>query len=139
MTWSGSASARDIGVDVKRWFLRVYPELFRRRYEDELLEMLDESPQPVRDVLDVAVHAGRLRGEQLMTNAARAHLANLALAASIFVLGYAINDLQNGFIEIPDHWWSASAVLFVATAAAVRLTIDSRAKHGRTTSPSDPG
>jgi len=123
---------------VKRWFLRVYPELFRRRYEDELIEALNESPQPVRDMLNVAVHAGRLRGEQLMTNAVR-HLASLALAASIFVLGYAINDLQNGFVEIQDHWWSTSAVLLVVTAAAVRLTIDSRAKHRRTTSPSDPG
>ena len=123
---------------MKRWFLRVYPELFRRRYEDELIEALNASPQPVRDMLDVAVHAGRLRGEQLMTNASH-HLASLAVAASIFVLGYAINDLQNGFIEIPDHWWSTSAVLLVVTAAAVRLTIDSRTKHRRTTSPSDPG
>jgi hypothetical protein len=123
---------------VKRWLLRVYPEPFRRRYEDELIDVLNESPRPARDLLDVAVHAGRLRGEQLMANATR-HLASLALAASIFVLGYAINDLQDGIIEIPHHWWSTSAVLLVVAAAAVRLTIDARAKHRRTTSPSAPG
>ena len=123
---------------MKRWLLRVYPEPFRRRYEDELMDVLDESPRAVRDLLDVAVHAGRLRGEQLMANATR-RIASLALAASILVLGYAINDLQNGIIEIPHHWWSTSAALLVVAAAAVRLTIDARAKHRRTASPSAPG
>ena len=62
---------------MKRWLLHLYPKSFRRRYEDELIDLLDDSARPVRDVLDVAVHAGQLRGEQLMTNAAR-YLADLS-------------------------------------------------------------
>jgi hypothetical protein len=107
---------------MKRWLLHLYPQSFRRRYEDELMELLDRSARPVRDALDVAVNAGQLRGEQLMTNAAR-HLADLVLAFALFTLGYAVNDLQDGVVEVHQHWWSSAAVLLVLAAAAVRVTV----------------
>ncbi len=107
---------------MKRWLLHLYPQPFRRRYEDELIELLDHSARPVRDALDVAVHAGRLRGEQLMTNAAR-HLADLVLAVALFTLGYAVNDLQDGVVEVHQHWWSSAAVLLVLAAAALRVMV----------------
>ena len=107
---------------MKRWLLHLYPQSFRRRYEDELIELLDRSARPVRDALDVAVNAGQLRGEQLMTNAAR-HLADLVLAFALFTLGYAVNDLQDGVVEVHQHWWSSAAVLLVLAAAALRVTV----------------
>ena len=107
---------------MKRWLLHLYPQPFRRRYEDELIELLDHSARPVRDALDVAVHAGQLRGEQLMTNAAR-HLADAVLAVALFTLGYAVNDLQDGVVEVHQHWWSSAAVLLVLAAAALRVTV----------------
>jgi hypothetical protein len=107
---------------MRRWLLRLYPQSFRRRYEDELTELFDHSARPVRDALDVAVHAGQLRGEQLMTNAAR-HLADLVLAFGLFMLGYAVNDLQDGVVEVHQHWWSSAAVLLVLAAAGFRVTV----------------
>lgn len=107
---------------MKRWLLRLYPKPFRRRFEDELIELLDRSSRPVRDALDVAMHAGQLRGEQLMTNAAR-HLADGVLAFALFALGYAVNDLQHGVVEVHEHWWSSAAVLLVLAAAGLRVTV----------------
>ena len=107
---------------MKRWLLHLYPKPFRRRYEDELIDLLDHSARPVRDALDVAVHAFPLRGEQLMTNAAR-HLADLVLAVALFTLGYAVNDLQNGVVEVHQHWWGSAGVLLVLAAAALRVTV----------------
>ena len=107
---------------MKRWLLHLYPKPFRRRYEDELIELLDHSARPVRDAFDVVVQAGHLRGEQLMTNAAR-HLADLVLAFALFTLGYAVNDLQHGVVEVHQHWWSTVAVLLVLAAAALRVTV----------------
>ena len=31
---------------MKRWLLHLYPRPFRRRYEDELIELLDHSARP---------------------------------------------------------------------------------------------
>ena len=33
---------------MKRWLLHLYPKPFRRRYEDELNDLLDQSARPVR-------------------------------------------------------------------------------------------
>jgi hypothetical protein len=105
-----------------RWLLRLYPLAFRRRYEDEILELLHCSARPRRDVLDVALHAGHLRLEQIMTNAGR-HLANVALAGAIFLLGYTVNDLHGGITEIHRHGWSTAAVLLVVVVGALRASI----------------
>jgi hypothetical protein len=107
---------------MKHLLVYLLPATFRRRYEDELIELLDHSRRPARDALDVVVHAARLRGEQLMTNAAR-HLANLVLAVSLFTLGYVINDLQDGIVEVPHHWWSSAALFLVTAAFALRVTV----------------
>jgi hypothetical protein len=107
---------------MKRWLVRLYPRSFRRRYEDELIELLDHSGRPVRDALDIAVNAGQLRGHQLMTNAAR-HLADLVLAFALFTLGYAVNDLQDGVVEVHQHWWSSAVVVLVVAAVALRVMV----------------
>jgi hypothetical protein len=123
---------------MKRWLLHLYPRPFRRRYEDELIELLNHSARPVRDALDVAMHAAQLRGQQLMTNAAR-HLSDLILAVALFTLGYAVNDLQGGVVEVHEHWWSSAAVLLVLAAAALRVTVaiaTTKRSRKRPTAPS---
>ena len=57
-----------------------------------------------------------------MTNAAR-HLADGVLAFALFALGYAVNDLQHGVVEVHEHWWSSAAVLLVIAAAGLRVTV----------------
>jgi len=123
---------------MKRWPLLLYPAAFRRRYGDEIIQLLDHSRQPVRDQLNVAVHAGHLRWDHHMTNAVR-NLASVALAAAIFVLGFAINDLQSGIAEIHRHWWSTAAVLLVVSTGAVRATLAAvGTREGNVEAP-DPG
>ena len=65
-----------------------------------------------------------------MTNAAR-HLADLVLAVVLFTFGYAVNDLQDGVVEVHQHWWSSAAVLLVLAAAALRVTDRSRRASDR--------
>ena len=89
----------------------------------------------MRDALDVVVHAARLRREQLMTNAAR-HLANLVLAIALFTLGYMINDLQDGIVEVPRHWWSSAVLLLAGAAAAFGVTVAIAAAKPVATPPS---
>ena len=120
-----------------RWILRLYPRSFRRRYEDELNELLDDSSRPVRDNLDIALHAGHLRWQQLMTNIVR-HVANVGVAVALFLLGYAVNDLQDGVAEIGQHWWSTGAVLLVVAAATIRVTIAVATAKRPPTAPSAP-
>ena len=122
---------------MKRWFLHLYPRPFRRRYEDELIELLDQSARPVRDAMDVALHAGQLRGEQLMTNAAR-HLADVILAVALVTFGYAVNDLQGGVVELHRHWWSSAAVLLILAAGALRVTVAIAAAKRPRKPPSAP-
>jgi hypothetical protein len=122
---------------MKRWLVHLYPKPFRRRYEAELVDLLEHSACPVRDTLDVAVHAGQLRGEQLMTNAAR-HLADAVLAVALFTLGYAVNDLQDGVVEVHQHWWSAAAALLVLGAAALRATVGIAATKRPRNPPTTP-
>jgi hypothetical protein len=44
-------------------------------------------------------------------------LAALVLAAaSLFALGYAVNDLANRITEVPQHWWSSAPVLGLGLA-----------------------
>lgn len=122
---------------MKRWPILLYPVAFRRRYGDEVAELLDHSPHPVRDGVDTAVHAGRLRLEILMSNAAR-HVANLVLAAAIFLLGFSLNELRHGITEAPEHWWSSAAILFVFLAGAARgcvAAVEARPRHRTSTVP----
>jgi hypothetical protein len=41
-------------------------------------------------------------------------------AGSLFALGYAVNDLANGFVEAPEHWWSSAPLLGLAAAVTLR-------------------
>jgi len=107
---------------LSRWLRLIYPAEFAHRHADEIAALLKTSPQPLRDHVNVVVHAARLRLEQLMSQLPR-HLTNVALAIAIFMFGFAVNDLRSGIGEIPQHWWSAAAALLVVIACSARLAV----------------
>ena len=92
-----------------RWLLCLYPAWFRRRYGDELIDLVARSPHRRRDVVNLVVHAGRMRWEIIVIRPLR-YVTNVALAAALFGLGYTINDLAGGVGEIHRHWWSTIAL-----------------------------
>ncbi len=49
--------------------------------------------------------------------------------ASVFALGYALNDLSGGLNELPKHWWSAAPLLGLALAGAAAMIGRARAKR----------
>ena len=115
-----------------RHLVLLYPWAFRRRYGPEIAGLLEASEQPAGDALNVMVHAVKLHWEALVIIWIH-HAINAALAASLVLLGYAINDLRDGIIEIHRHWWSTLAVILVVTAAGARFTV--RYVQHRTTAP----
>ena len=115
-----------------RWLLRLYPSRFRDRYGDEIADLLADSDHRARDVINVAVAALRLRWETDMTRPIR-HLADAFVILTVFILGYAVNDLQHGIGELGRHWWSSMALAITVVALVVRGTIE--AVHRRRDRP----
>ena len=106
-----------------RWLLRLYPVWFRDRYGDELADLVARSDHRLRDVVNVAVSACRLRWENRMTRPLR-QLANAFVIVTVFVLGYVVNDLEHGISEIGHHWWSSIALVITVLAIAGRAAIE---------------
>jgi hypothetical protein len=50
-------------------------------------------------------------------------LASVLFVVSLVLLGYTVNDLSIGLTELPRHWWSTGAAVFVmGSGAAAFLT-----------------
>jgi hypothetical protein len=113
---------------VNRWLRLLYPSEFARRHGDEIAALLKSSRQPVRDHLDVVIHAIRLRSERLMNRLPR-HLADLATAVAIFLLGFIVNDLEHGLGDLPRHWWSTAAALLVIVTCSARAAVTVIERH----------
>jgi hypothetical protein len=113
---------------VNRWIRLLYPREFARRHGDEIAAMLKSSQQPVRDHLDVVIHAMRLRSEHLMSRLPR-YLADLATAVAIFLLGFIVNDLEHGLGDLPRHWWSTAAALLVIITCSARAAVTVIERH----------
>jgi hypothetical protein len=107
---------------VNRWLRFIYPTEFARRHADEIAVLLKASRQPIRDHVNVVIHAIRLRSENVMSHLPR-YLADVALAVALFLFGFLVNDLQSGLGEVPRHWWSSAAVLFVIVAGSARVAV----------------
>jgi hypothetical protein len=78
------------------------------------------SEEPLRDLVNVALHGVQLRLEMMMTNRLR-HAANAVLAVFMVLLGYVVNDLESGITDVHRHGWSTLAVGLVALGAAARV------------------
>jgi hypothetical protein len=117
---------------MSRWLRLLYPSEFARRYGHEIAALLKVSRRPVRDHLDVVVHAIRVRSEHVMSRLPR-YLTDLASAVAIFLFGFVVNDLDDGLGELPRHWWSAAAGMFVlvATFARAAVTVIERRRTNR--------
>jgi hypothetical protein len=107
---------------MKRWLIRLYPRWFRDRYGDEIAELLARSTHRTGDSLNVAFHAILLRTEKLMNHSIR-RLADLFVVAAAFGLGFVLNDLEHGVVEIPDHWWSSFAAVVAMASVAARAAL----------------
>ena len=95
--------------------LRLFPAQWRDRYGEEVTDLLGGSRRPVRDRLDLL---RVLPGEHVFALSERRNLVRWfpILTAALIVLGLVgavqvIPDLQDGWVEIPGHWWSSLAVL----------------------------
>jgi len=95
--------------------LRLFPASWRDRYGEEVADLLQRSPQPVRDRIDLT---RSLPGEHMLALAERRELMRWlpATAAVLVALGvggafWATLRLEDGWVEIPGHWWSTLAVL----------------------------
>lgn len=104
-------SARPTG----RRLLRLFPAQWRDRYGEEVADLLGGSRRPVRDRLDLL---RVLPGEHMLALSERRDLVRWLpiIAAAAILLGLVgaiqvIPDLQDGWVEIPGHWWSTLAVL----------------------------
>ena len=105
-----------------RLAVRTLPGPTRERYGPELMVLLDCSPRPLADTVDVLVLAVRAHVEDRMRHPLHT-VASISLAVSLVLLGYALNDLGTGVTELPQHWWSSgAAALVIASAAVVLLT-----------------
>jgi len=84
--------------------MRMLPAQIRTSHGDELEEMLHSSTRPVRDRADIVTAGMGLR----LGRATRPLLvaAVIGTCASALALVIAIENLQRGVTEIPDHWWS---------------------------------
>jgi len=120
-----------------RWLLRLFPARWRNRYGDEVADLLGGSRRPIRDRLDLL---RVLPGEHVLALSERRDLVRWLpiLAAACIALGLAgailvIPDLQDGWVEIPGHWWSTLAVVpaLVGVGFAV-IAVGSRRSRRRT-------
>lgn len=107
-----------------RWLLLLYPARFRARYGAELTELIVRSDHRAGDAMNLALHAGRLRWENLMIRPLR-HVSNAVVVFTLIAFGYAVNDLQGGVTEIPRHWWSSLALVASVLSIAVRAAFNS--------------
>lgn len=105
---------------LKRLAVGMLPAHTRDRYGQELLDVLDRSPRPLADTLDVLFLAVREHLEDPMRRPVHT-VASVSLAVSLVLLGYTVNDLSSGLTELPQHWWSSGAAASVIASGAVAL------------------
>jgi hypothetical protein len=98
----------------------MLPVHTRDRYGQELLDVLDRSPRPLADTLDVLFLAVREHLEDPMRRPVHT-VASVSLAVSLVLLGYTVNDLSTGLTELPQHWWSSGAAVSVIASGAAAL------------------
>ena len=115
-----------------RLLLRLYPRWWRHRYGREVVELLAASRRPWADAVDVARTALGIRlawflapptrppapTEVPMPRPLRIVATALAFAA-VFCLGYAVNDLRHGIVDVPMHWWSTLPLVGLGVAGAL--------------------
>jgi hypothetical protein len=116
-------------VDLRRasrHLVALYPASIRRRHGDEIGRLLAESDRPLRDAGDVLRHAIGAHLEVLMHRAVVRVIALVAAGVSLTALGFSLNDLERGVVEVPEHWWSSLVAGCSLVAVAVVVTLELR-------------
>lgn len=104
--------------------LWLAPAVWRRRYGPEVIDLLASSKRPLADRVDLIRTCLGLRGATVREAVT---MRTCVLVTSLMALGLGIawaaaadQQLANGLVELPGHWWSAPALgLVVAGAAGV--------------------
>ena len=102
--------------------VRLFPRAWRRKYGDEIGELLKGSGHPVRDRISLAVAAVEAHWFLASTSLRRSRRRLLAargaalvmVAAGVFGLLSAQTELARGLREVPMHWWSSVPLVVLA-------------------------
>lgn len=108
--------------------LRFLPARWRKRYGEEIDELLSASERPFADLLDVAKQTTRWYLEAVMRNVWRTSAIVLGIV-SLFALGYTVNDLADGITELPKHWWSSAPLFGLALAGGLSFLGRARSRR----------
>jgi hypothetical protein len=111
---------------VVRRLVALYPAAVRDRYGDEIRRLLEASDRPARDAADVLRHALSAHLEETMQRAVARVLALISAGVALVVFGFALNDLERGLVEVPEHWWSTFVTGFSLGAVALVATMEVR-------------
>lgn len=106
--------------------LRCLPQELRVRYAEEIQELLDRSHHRVRDRTDLLVAAIGLRFESMLFSCVVATAVCLGL--SVAALAHSIRNLNEGAVDVLNHWWSTMA-LGGCVASLLTMAILSIARH----------
>lgn len=113
--------------------IRLYTAEFRARYGEEVAALLAASDHPVRDRIDIFVHAVQERMETTMKSTTSIVLIAAAIlgAASLVTFGYAVAELAGGIREVPNHWWSTLPLVGIAISATAVLGVTKLPKRSQ--------
>lgn len=107
------------------WWLRLYPADLRKRYGDELAQMVAESDRPRRDLVSALRHVLSKRLEYTMKDLRMMSTAVAIVigAVSLVAFGYALAELAGGVRDVPRHWWSALPLMTLAASAVTVVVV----------------
>lgn len=112
--------------------IRLFPDDWRHAYGEEVADMLAASTHPWRDRTDVFRVALMMRLEKIDMRTVYA-LAAVLITAGVLGGVWVTPQLASGITEIPQHWWSAFAVL--PAVVGVGLPAVAWARRFRTAQP----
>jgi hypothetical protein len=111
-----------------RWLLRLYPEDWRARYEDEFVALLEDCPSSPRVLLDVVagaldtrLHPQAVLGRILsMTNRLRSAEITIFYAFILFVLsGMGFQKMSEDFVHVKDVYPAIGICMALIVIGAV--------------------
>lgn len=107
--------------------IRIYSRRFRERYGDEIAVLLARSERPVRDRIDLILHALVERTETTMQRMSMMLFAAVIIAAiSLIAFGYTLAELAGGLRDVPRHWWSTLPLIGLALAGVMGVIATAR-------------
>jgi hypothetical protein len=119
-------------MSIRRIIVRsLLPLEWRRRYGDEVEDLLDASAWRFADVFDVALLGLALRTEALRRLSMVYYVTGLLLVGAGVAGGLlTASELTNGIGDIHEHWWSTAGVVG-PVAAGLAVLVAGAARQRR--------